>query len=322
MKIVQILSAWDMEVHILKRNVLLGYLCVSLSAVLWGAIPIFSRQLYAIGCTPQQVSSTRSYLAALLSLLALIFCRKIGHIRLKDIPYFLCYGIFAIGLTFFFYATSTRLLPTAMAAILLYTGPAFVNILNRIFYKDPITHVKLMALLCTFSGCALVVRVYDFSSFESNLVGIVIGLLSGLCYSMTTVLSRKAGTVYTGKTKAWLIMLFGSLPFFFIQPPTRIPMHSVNQAELFVLLAVIGSFIPYTLYLHGLDYGIDKGSASIVATIEPVAATIFGVIVFGDRLEIIQLIGIMIVLVGVILPIIYDRAKQLARDKTGDSQQN
>lgn len=312
-----------MEVRILKRNVLLGYLCVSLSAVFWGAIPIFSRQLYATGCTPQQVSSTRSYLAALISLFALIFFRRIRQVRLKDIPYFLFYGIFAIGLTFFFYATSTHLLPTAMAAILLYTGPAFVNILNRVFYKDPITRVKLIALVCTFCGCALVVRVYDFNSLKSNLVGIVIGLLSGLCYSMTTVLSRKADAVYTGKTKAWLIMLFGSLPFFLIQPPYKIVVYSAKQFELFAFLAIIGSFIPYTLYLHGLDYGIDEGSASIVATVEPVAATIFGVIVFGDRLEIIQLIGILIVLAGVTLPIFYDKARRSGRqDKTVNIQRD
>ena len=292
-----------MVVLALKRNTLLGYLCVISGAILWGAIPIFSRQLYAVGYTPGMVSSMRSFIAALLSLLALIACGKIKKVRVKDIPFFIVYGVFAIGLTFFLYATSTKMLPTAMAAILLYTGPAFVNIIDRIFYKDPITRVKLVALLCTFGGCALVVRAYDLGNFRSNLIGIAVGLLSGLCYSMTTVLSRRAQSSYSGGTNAWLIMTFGALPFLFVQPPWTVTIKAAGQVEMIVLLAVISTFIPYTLYLHGLGYGIDKGFASIVATLEPVTATVMGALTFGDRLEAVQITGIIIVMAGMTLPI-------------------
>jgi DME family drug/metabolite transporter len=298
-----------MGVLVLKRNFFLGYTCVLCGAILWGAVPIFSRMLFAAGYTPRMVSSMRSFLAALMSIAAIVLCGKIKKVQAHDLPFFILYGVFAIGLTFFLYATSTKMLPTAMAAILLYTGPAFVNILNRVFYKDRITKVKWIALFCTFGGCALVVKVYDFGHLSTNLIGIVIGLLSGLCYSMTTVLSRHAQANYSGDLSAWLIMIFGAIPFLAFQPPWTVPVKTPVHAELFIALAAVSSFIPYTLYLKGLDFGIDKGFASIVATLEPVTATILGAVTFNDCLEPIQVIGIMIVLAGITLPICIGKLK-------------
>ena len=88
---------------------------------------------------------------------------------------------------------------TAVAAVLLYTGPAFVNIFERIFYKKRLTWVKILSLIITFAGCAMVVGLYDLSTVTDNLLGIVVGLLSGICYSMTTVIGEKAKEKYPMK---------------------------------------------------------------------------------------------------------------------------
>ena len=68
--------------------------------------------------------------------------------------------------------------------------------------------------------------------------------------------------------------------------------------------------IPYTVYLTALDGGLDGGVASIVATAEPIAATLFGAIFFGDRLEKLQVAGIAVVIIGVIIPILSELSEQ------------
>jgi DME family drug/metabolite transporter len=296
------------EVLSLKRNIILGYMLVLTAAVLWGAVPIITRLLYATGCTPSLVSSVRCYFAAAVSLAALFLTGEFRNVRAADIPFFIVYGVFAIGLTTFFYASATRLLPTSMAAMLLYTSPAFVNILDRIFFGERITKIKLCALLCTLGGCALVVRVYDPGSFRANIAGIIFGLLSGFCYSLTTVLSRRRSTrAYSGRARAWLILIFGSLACCFIQPPWTVGMRAPSQFALLALLAVMGSFIPFTLYLGGIGCGIDGGSASVAAMLEPVSATVYASIFFSDSLDPMQALGIAVVLAGIIVPIIYEK---------------
>lgn len=294
----------------MNKGVKQGYIYVFLSAILWGMLPVFTRLLYAAGSTPLEVSSVRAYLGAGMALLAMLFSGDIRKCRLKDVPFYMLYGTFAIAGAFLFYALSMRLLSTAMAAVLLYTGPAFVNIFNRILYKIPITPVKWAALVLTVTGCALVVRIYDLASLKLNAVGILIGLLSGICYSITTVMSRKAKEKYCGRMNGWLILILGTLPFWVISPPWRISAPTPQQWILFVGIAGCCSMIPYTVYLTALDGGLDGGVASIVATAEPIAATLFGTIFFGDRLEKLQVAGIAVVIIGVIIPILSELSEQ------------
>lgn len=294
----------------MNKGVKQGYICVFLSAILWGMLPVFTRLLYAAGSTPLEVSSVRAYLGAGMALLAMLFSGDIRKCRLKDVPFYMLYGTFAIAGAFLFYALSMRLLSTAMAAVLLYTGPAFVNIFNRILYKIPITPVKWTALVLTVAGCALVVRIYDLASLKVNAVGILIGLLSGICYSITTVMSRKAKEKYCGRMNGWLILILGTLPFWVISPPWRIPAPTPQQWVLFVGIAGCCSMIPYTVYLTALDGELDGGVASIVATAEPIAATLFGTIFFGDQLEKLQIAGIVVVIIGVIIPILSELSEQ------------
>lgn len=276
---------------------------IFMSAVMWGLIPVFTRLLYAAEYEPLAVASMRAYLGAVIAGSALIASGWWKKFRAKEIPFYFFYGMFAISGAFIFYALSMQMLSTAMAAVLLYTGPAFVIVLSRLFYKIPITPVKVVSLVLTIAGCALVVRIYDFTSFRASLTGIFIGLLSGLCYSITTVLSVKGREKYPGRMNSWLILVFGMIPFLFISPPWKIHVPAGDQWGLFIGIAVCCSVLPYTMYLSAVGSGLDGGFASIIATVEPVAATLFGCLVFRDSLEWQQVLGIVIVILGVVMPL-------------------
>lgn len=287
----------------MNKKMVRGYFRIFVSALMWGLIPIFTRLLYATGCKPLEVASMRAYIGALLAGILLLGTKEWKKFRAKDMGFYFFYGMFAISGAFLFYALSMRMLSTAMAAVLLYTGPAFVIVLSRLLYRTPITSVKLVSLLLTIAGCALVVRIYDFASFRASLGGILIGLLSGLCYSITTVLSVKGREKYSGRMNSWLILAFGTLPFLFVSPPWTLQMPGTRQWLLFLGIAVCCSVFPYTIYLSAMGEGLDGGLASIIATIEPVAATLFGCLFFGDSLEWLQILGITVVILGVVLPL-------------------
>jgi len=286
------------------------YIRVLISAVLWGSLPVFTRLLYTFGNTPIIVSACRGYIAAGIIVVWFALNGTFKKLKLREIPFYLLYGAVAIGGCFILYATAMKMLSTAMAAILLYTGPAFVILLNRIFYKEPITKIKVGALILTVVGCILTVRAYDIGELRAHLGGIAIGLLSGLCYSMTTVLGERAKRYQDGVTNGGLMLISGSLVFLIIQPPWTIPALSKMEILLFLGIAIIGSVIPYTLYLSSLDRGMDGGIASIVATVEPVCGVLCGVLIFGEMLDVFQIIGIVLVVAGVSIPILHGKINQ------------
>ena len=282
-----------------------GFWFVVLGAMQWATLPLFSRFVYANGSDPLTAAAFRGYIASAIFLIWFLCKGKLKGVTLREIPFYLCYGIFGVGGTFVFYMIAIDLLSTSMASMLLYTAPAFVIIFSRIFFGDPITKIKLAGLLCTLGGCFLVVRGYDFSSFSGNLTGILIGLASGICYSMVTILGRIANKKHDSTTNTGLMTMLGSLMFLFIKPPWTLSMPTLPLWGGYAGLAVIGSIGAYLAYLKGLSSGLDGGLASMTATLEPVLATTLGVLVLGDPIEIWQIAGIAVVLCGIGLPLFW-----------------
>ena len=69
----------------------------------------------------------------------------------------------------------------------------------------------------------------------------------------------------------------------------------------FVLaFALISTVIPYIVYTIGLKE-VENGFASIIASIEPVVATVNGILWFQEKLRVGVLIGIVLVLTGIII---------------------
>lgn len=296
----------------MKKKSFWGYASILASSFFWGTIPLFTKYLYRMDISPVKVAGIRCYMAAALSLLGMLSCKKGERLKGKDIPFYLIYGILAIGGTFLTYALSISLLPTATAAVLLYTGPAFVNILNRIIYKVPLTSVKIVSLAATFFGCILVAGAYDPATLKRNLPGLSVGILSGFFYSLTTVFGMKGKQKYSGMMNGFLIQFFGASAFLFILPPWKLPDLKLTPCQILFLagLALFSTFIPYTLYLFGMGLDVDGGTASIIATMEPVAATVYAMLWFGDELTSRQALGIFAVLTGVLLPVLHEKCSE------------
>lgn len=280
-----------------------GYFLVFISAVLWGTLPIFSSLSYMLGSDGLTSGAMRAYLAAIIFIIWLIADGSLKKIRKKEIPFYFVYGIIAGGGTFVFYMVAIEYLSVAMAAMLLYTAPAFVVIFDRILYKVPVTWYKLAAVIGCFAGSFLVVKGYEISTLHTSMKGILIGLGAGISYSMTSVMGKKAKSIHDGKTNSGLMVIFGTLPFFLLKPPFEITVPSKELMLLYVGLAIVGTVVPYFLYLKGIDTGIDIGAASIIATVEPIVGTILGGIVLGETLELPQIFGIVIMIAGIAMSV-------------------
>ncbi len=283
-----------------KRS--LGILCILFAALCWGFLPLLTRSLSALGISPAASATMRALVAAVM--LVILGCAKKDSLRFsssKMLLYMAVMGIFTTAGMYLFYMSAVDLLSTAMASMLLYTAPAFVILLSRIFYQEPITGKKLLCLILTLAGSALVVRIYDPASLFINAAGIAFGLASGVCYSLVTVMGRKALLHCSPTAVATWPVISGTLILMCITPPWQIEMSSPALVVLYLLLGLIGSVLPLLLYNKGLALGVEGGQAGILATIEPVVATLTGVLAFGDVLEGLQIVGIVSVLAGAAL---------------------
>ena len=67
-----------------------------------------------------------------------------------------------------------------------------------------------------------------------------------------------------------------------------------------MLAGLVTCYLPYFLYTYGLT-GLETGKASILASVEPVVATLIGILVFHETLTPVAVVGILLVLSAVVL---------------------
>lgn len=284
---------------------ILPFIFVGLAATLWGGIGIFIDALDKFGFTSLQIVGLRVVSATFMLLLYILLQRpSLLNIALKDIRYFIGTGVLSIAFFNWCYFTAIKEISLSLAVILLYTGPAFVVILSRLFFGERITKSKLAALVLTFLGCILVVKLFPLQVDTLSLNGILIGLGAGFGYALYSIFGKKALAKYSPVTILFYTFLTASmavLPLSVLHNPSTLT--KVMESHVFLWVVGLGFFptvLAYLLYTLGLSK-IEAGKASITALIEPVAATLLGVSLFNEVLSFWQVIGIFLVLSSVLL---------------------
>lgn len=278
---------------------------VLLAGTLWGCIGIFVRRYNALGLSSMQTVAIRMVIAAVLfALFVLVYRRSLFRIRLKDIWIFLGSGIVSVGLFTYCYFTSIELSSLSVAAVLLYTAPAFVMLFSLILFKEKMTVMKGISLVLAVLGCAMTTGVIG-GTLTVTLAGFLFGLGSGICYALYSIFSRFAlNRGYEPFTITLYTFLFSavfSLCVTDVRPVVQAVFTDGGSVLFAVLFAVLSCVLPYVFYTLGLKY-IRSSTASIIATVEPVVATVVGAVIFSEPLSVpFGYLGVGLVFLSVVL---------------------
>lgn len=275
-------------------------LFIILAACLWGTMGLFVRKLNDLGLSSMEIVEIRSILTTIV-----LFCytairdRKLLKIKARNIWPLAASGIFSIVFfNFCYFSTITRMNLSA-AAILLYTSPIFVMLLSLIFFREKITLRKVLALVLAFAGCCLVSGIAT-ASVPLSAGGILLGLGSGFGYALYSILSRVSlNQGMHSITITNFTFLFATIGGAFFTDFKKIidafAQHGIALLGFLILYAVVTTVLPYLLYTTGLSY-VENGPASVMASIEPVVATLLGALVFSEMPSISAIIGMVLVL--------------------------
>ncbi len=281
-----------------------GFLLVTGAAALWAMLVIFYHNLVGLyGIQPLEVAFLRATLSAVILGLALA-ARQPALLRLqrRDLPLFVAFGLLGVAAFFIVYVYAIRLTGGAMAAVLMYTAPAWVTIIAWRASGEPLTRTKLIALGLSFIGCALVARAYDLAQFRLDLVGILCGLASGLTYGLYILFNKRAVQRYSPWTAMFYALAFGALFLLPWQSSSRLWAAMSRPAPALWLLALaLGPTLGAYLLLGKSLERLSASVVSIVATSEPVMAAVVAWAFLGQTLSPVQIVGGGAVLTGVLL---------------------
>ncbi|HDQ39965.1 MAG TPA: EamA/RhaT family transporter [Desulfonatronum sp.] len=278
----------------------LGYAYVLAAATQWGMIGPFARLAFDQGLTPLEVAFWRAAVGGVLfSLHALV----IGQYRVqcRDMPIFALFGLVCVGVFYGSYQKTVDLGGASMAAVLLYTAPAWVALLAWLFLKEQLGWMKLLALAMTLVGVFGVSLGPDglaaLRQGAWNLKALGFGLLSGFTYALYYLFGKKFLGRYTAATLMVYALPIGALalfPWVDFQPKGLTAWAALGVLG---LVTTYGAFLAYCAGLRRLE----ATRASVVATFEPVVAASVAFVWWDERMGALGLLGAALIIGAVLV---------------------
>ena len=276
-----------------------------LAGIMFGSTGIFVRTLTQNGIDSTTLLFLRFSIATIPILLAIILTDKeLFKIDLSDFPLFLVCAICIIGLNLC-YNESMNMIPLSLAAVLLSLAPIYVLIFAYILFEEKITSKKLVCMFLAIFGCLLMTGILEDIMTSIPLFGILLGIGAGLFWAIYLMASKKS--IETGKHT--YTILFYSIIFISISliPFTNFgqitSFVSINPILTIIFLTIHSTFsfaLPYILSTVSLNY-IDSGVSSIfLSGSEPLAALIFGLILYSEIPSILMFFGLLLSIIAMI----------------------
>ena len=279
-------------------------LFVLLAATLWGTMGIFVHGLDEAGLQTMDKVFLRSLVAvAMIAAYMLAFDRSAFKVRPRDLWCFFGTGICSMVFFNFCYFQTIMHASMSLAAVLLYTAPAFVLVMSHFLFSESLTGRKVLVLAIVFVGCVLATGALggDLSVAPQ---WVLVGLGAGFGYALYSIFGRFAlDKGYSSATITLYTFVFAMAGSALGAHPVQDVALVASDGGLFLLILALGlvnTVLPYILYNNGLKH-MDTGKAAILATIEPVAATLFGIAFFGEVPSLAGVIGMAMVIGGIVL---------------------
>ncbi|RFA27316.1 EamA family transporter [Alkalilimnicola ehrlichii] len=277
----------------------LGTVFVVLAALCWGLSGGIGGILTAEGWSPVVVSFYRGAIGLLFVLLWLAL--RPGGSGLASSRLWFWSVIAGVGVAgnFSFYFLSIAEGSVAVAATLMYSAPVFVYLVSFAFRLEKPTLFKWAAIATVMLGVVLLTGIYEIGAGDVTPIAAGAGLLSGLSYAVFIFGFKYAAP--HGSPQAILAIAFAVLVGILVwlgDAEQTVAALGTPSWPLFVVLGVLGAGLSFIFYIVGLNRTA-PAVASIVAMVEPVSASLFGVVVLNESLTAVQICGMGLILVTV-----------------------
>ena len=272
---------------------------VVLAALFWGLSGGIGGILMADGWDAFVVSFYRGAIGLLFVLVWLIIRPQGSGLANRRLWFWSAIAGCGVAGNFAFYFVSIAHGSVAVAATLMYCAPVFVFLVSFALKLEKPTPLKWIAIALVIIGIVLLTQIYDIGAGGVTAIGVGAGLLSGLSYAIFIFGFKYAAP--HGSPQAILTIAFAVLAIILILPGDTdqvVAALSTSDWPLFLGLGVFGAGLSFVLYIIGLHHTA-PAVASIVAIVEPVTASLFGVVVLSQTLVSPQILGMGLILVTV-----------------------
>ena len=292
----------------------LGYLMVAVAATLFAVNGTVSKVVLGSGLSSVELTQIRSTGAAVGLLVFLgLFARARLRVGRRELLFLVLFGVTGVAFVQWLYFVAIEHLPVGIALLIQFLAPLFVALFSRFVYHERIRSRIWVALALCIVGLAVIVQIWSGLAFST--IGITAALAASFALTAYILMAERERRHRDPVSLSFYGFLFAALFWAIVQPLWRFPWdvlgesvslqgnlaeHSAPVWLLVAFVVVVGTMITFSLLTGALKH-IPATRASIVATLEPVIATVVAWLWLGETFGTAQLIGGAVVLAGIFL---------------------
>jgi drug/metabolite transporter (DMT)-like permease len=217
------------------------------------------------------------------------------------------YGTGLLGITVYFVLENigVQLSVASDAALIVATYPLMTMVLERVVLRIRVPAHRIGGVLLAGAGAALVVRNGSEVGGSARWAGDLLLLAAGLAWAGYNIVTKQAGLTENAVTLTYYQTLAGAAGFLVVSlveiPQWRMP--GPADALLLVYLAAACSVGGFLFYNYGLRRMTSSAAVNILNLV-PVCGVISAVLIDGETVRPIQLIGGAVIIAGVSIGVI------------------
>lgn len=274
-------------------------LLVAAFCLIWSAAFAISK-LAIFDCPPLLLISARCVLAGLIVLGGAALAGSRPRITLRDLGLFALLGITNYALYLGCNCVGIRHgLSAGLAALIASANPVLTAVLAAAFLSEPLTRRKICGLLLGVVGVVLIIK-SRITGGESA-VGVAFGTGALLALAGGTILFKRfmpAGSLVIGNGVQNLAGGLALVPFWLASERIGDVVPSVRLLLALVFLTLFASIVAYLLWFHLITVA-GATTASAYHFLMPPLGLFFGWLILGERIEPVDLVGVLPVALGI-----------------------
>lgn len=293
----------------IKYNQILGVLIALAGAVMFSTKAIFVKYAYQ---SYQIDSVTLLMFRMLFSLpfflaIAWVSSKKSNAYQMtrRDYRNILLLGVLGYYLASLFDFMGLQYITASLERLILFTYPTVVVFIGVFYFKEKLNRYQVFALLLTYIGIAIVfIGNQSIESWSDLITGSVLVGMSAISYGIYLAgsgrLIPKIGT-WRYTSNALTVSCFAVIIHYLVvnrgigNLTFPYPIYVIS-----LLMATVSTVIPTLLVSEGIRR-IGASNTSIVGSTGPISTIALAYIYLGERLTLIQILGAILVLCGVLL---------------------
>ena len=268
---------------------------IILAMTIWGTIGIFRRYIPMSSGT---IAFTRGLIGTIFLLLVILIGRKkISFKAIKENLILLILSGTLIAVNWILLFEAYKYTSVATATVCYYMEPVFVMMISPIFLKEKLSVKKVICILVSLGGMALVSGLFKTTDFNvGDFKGVLLGLGAAALYASVVILNKKIKNI--GPYDKTIVQLgtsiFVVLPYMLLAEDMNVAFEPIGVVMI-LLVGILHTGVAYTLYFGSMD-NVKAQTIALFSYIDPVVAIILSAVILREKLGVMEIAGATMVL--------------------------